>query len=521
VGLLVWNSLRLPKRYISTPIFHPMLFKDQTLNEVSSGILKCLHPDVHLPLIPIPLKGSQVSILTEPRDFYDKICEGIAQAKSSIVLASLYIGRGPDANHIIDLIDRACSENPEIKVTFLMDYLRGTRSGHPKHWRKSKKGIFRFRSRVHATCDEIRFPASSVSQLLPLLKTYPKNIRAFFYHTPELGGILERIVPQPFNETVGVQHMKFYCFDDNVIVSGANLEDNYFINRLDRYAYFRSTSLLSQYYSGLADTIAKFSYYLEKDGNLLFNPTLNLVSHTDSRFKTFAQQAVEKYSNDFANTLPLYKNIEADTLAIMSLQMAQINIRQDQRFTEYLLKSLSKHGWNTFWTSPYFNLTRSFREAILNSSGEMQILVAAPQANGFYFGKGLLPCIPSMYAHLLQQFYTHLKNSSRDKSVTLFEWMKADWTYHGKGMWWTGVGETEPAICNIGSSNYGVRSINRDLESQITIITESPFLRDQLKKETENLKENQKVVTEETFLEKDYQVKGWLKFLTKFLAKYM
>ena len=36
------------------------------------------------------------------------------------------------------------------------------------------------------------------------------------------------------NESVGVQHMKAYVFDDDVVMSGANLEDNYFTDRLDR-----------------------------------------------------------------------------------------------------------------------------------------------------------------------------------------------------------------------------------------------------------------------------------------------
>ena len=36
------------------------------------------------------------------------------------------------------------------------------------------------------------------------------------------------------NESAGVQHMKAYVFDNDVVMSGANLEDNYFTDRLDR-----------------------------------------------------------------------------------------------------------------------------------------------------------------------------------------------------------------------------------------------------------------------------------------------
>ena len=36
------------------------------------------------------------------------------------------------------------------------------------------------------------------------------------------------------NEVVGVNHLKVYLFDDDVILSGANLSNTYFTNRQDR-----------------------------------------------------------------------------------------------------------------------------------------------------------------------------------------------------------------------------------------------------------------------------------------------
>ena len=39
----------------------------------------------------------------------------------------------------------------------------------------------------------------------------------------------------PLNETVGLQHMKLYLYDDTVLISGANLSEDYFVNRQDRF----------------------------------------------------------------------------------------------------------------------------------------------------------------------------------------------------------------------------------------------------------------------------------------------
>lgn len=47
--------------------------------------------------------------------------------------------------------------------------------------------------------------------------------------------MLKRKLPVRWNEVVGVQHCKVYIFDDQLILSGANLSNTYFTVRQDRY----------------------------------------------------------------------------------------------------------------------------------------------------------------------------------------------------------------------------------------------------------------------------------------------
>lgn len=44
-------------------------------------------------------------------------------------------------------------------------------------------------------------------------------------------------------EVLGVHHQKIYIFDDRVVMGGANLSKNYFLNRKDRYLSIRSQQL--------------------------------------------------------------------------------------------------------------------------------------------------------------------------------------------------------------------------------------------------------------------------------------
>lgn len=63
--------------------------------------------------------------------------------------------------------------------------------------------------------------------LLPLLQRFPEQMRVSLYHTPDLRGLLRLLVPERFNETIGVQHIKVYLFDNSLIISGYGLMDTH------------------------------------------------------------------------------------------------------------------------------------------------------------------------------------------------------------------------------------------------------------------------------------------------------
>lgn len=61
---------------------------------------------------------------------------------------------------------------------------------------------------------------NSRTMLLPLLQKFPEQVRVSLFHTPNLRGLLRLLIPERFNETIGLQHIKVYLFDNNVILSG-------------------------------------------------------------------------------------------------------------------------------------------------------------------------------------------------------------------------------------------------------------------------------------------------------------
>eukprot|EP01049_Picozoa_sp_SAG25_P011435 SAG25_NODE_1398_length_3121_cov_27.386168_3_plen_50_part_00 len=47
----------------------------------------------------------------------------------------------------------------------------------------------------------------------------------FLYHTHLLGWLGKWLLPARWNEGISLQHCKAYLFDDDVLISGANLSE--------------------------------------------------------------------------------------------------------------------------------------------------------------------------------------------------------------------------------------------------------------------------------------------------------
>lgn len=94
---------------------------------------------------------------------------------------------------MITTLQETMRAKPELKLSILTDALRGTREA-PK--------------------------ASCASLLAPLVAEFGDRVELRMYHTPNLTGFKKKNIPTRINEGWGLQHMKLYGFDDELIMSG-------------------------------------------------------------------------------------------------------------------------------------------------------------------------------------------------------------------------------------------------------------------------------------------------------------
>ncbi|KAF5346551.1 hypothetical protein D9757_014187 [Collybiopsis confluens] len=147
----------------------------------------------NLPRFTVPADG--ILVLAQPSEFYSILLDMIRNAEKRIFISSLYIGSSE--HELISTLKTRLTE---------------------------KAG-----------------PSSTATILLPLLRHFPDRVHVSLFRSPSLRGIMAKIVPPRFNEGWGTWHAKIYGADDDLIISGANLNKAYFTNCRDRFLQEMST----------------------------------------------------------------------------------------------------------------------------------------------------------------------------------------------------------------------------------------------------------------------------------------
>uniref|UniRef100_A0AAQ6IE12 CDP-diacylglycerol--glycerol-3-phosphate 3-phosphatidyltransferase n=1 Tax=Anabas testudineus TaxID=64144 RepID=A0AAQ6IE12_ANATE len=460
----------------------------------------------HVPAFRVP--GSHIHILTSPDQFYQAMKARIKTAKRRIVMASLYLGTGQLEQELVDCMKEALqrsqdsSNAPDLKVSVLLDYTRGSRG-----------------------------QINSRTMLLPLLQHFSSQMRVSLYHTPDLRGLLRLLVPQRFNETIGVQHIKVYLFDDSIIISGANLSDSYFTNRQDRYVLLENCQEVANFFSDLVEAVGDVSLQLQPDDSVtMLEGMVHPYKGNRQDFSAVARERIMEVVNA-AHMRQLLLNQsedsedegvsegEEDTWVFPLVQMKPLGIQVDEQVTQRLLTDAGTDS-TVFLTSGYFNLTRAYMRLVLGAGASYRILTASPEVNGFFGAKGVAGAIPAAYIHIARQFYNQVCQLGQQKRVHLHEYHRPQWTFHAKGLWYYLQGQDRPCLTLIGSPNFGYRSVHRDLEAQIAIVTENEELQCQLQEEQEMLYQRSTEVSRSTFERPDRHVKLWVKLVTPFIKNF-
>ncbi|KAI5304901.1 CDP-diacylglycerol--glycerol-3-phosphate 3-phosphatidyltransferase [Ascosphaera pollenicola] len=444
----------------------------------------------------------QITILDSPAQFYQTLKNKILNAKRRIYLSTLYIG---NAEHdLVATIDTALQGNPDLKVSILTDALRGTRESPDP---------------------------SCASLLADLVRKHGDRVEIRMFHTPNLKGLKKKVVPKRINEGWGLQHMKLYGIDDEIILSGANLSNDYFTNRVDRYHIF-SSKQLADYYARIHQSVCNLSFQVLPDSN----PAAYVMTWPNAAPCPLTETEAFK-SHSAATLKPLIQSAQPPPAG--SLQEGSTFVYPISQFTpligqhestEYpavtsILSSLAESPQlkNSKWlfTAGYFNMHPTVSSLLISSAPPPSqdanictVLTASPWANGFFGSKGISGMLPAAYTHLATGFLSRVAIAGRGNTVQLKEWRRGTvgqpngWTYHAKGLWVTLPKEEDPSLTIVGSSNYTKRSYNLDIEVGAVVVTSDEKLKRRLGEEIRWLQQHASVTKRED-LEKPERKARW------------
>eukprot|EP00055_Hartaetosiga_balthica_P007589 m.26327 g.26327 ORF g.26327 m.26327 type:complete len:487 (+) comp5847_c0_seq1:2-1462(+) len=382
------------------------------------------------------INPNEIHVETNPKNFYNLILHGIKTAKHQIVMSSLYLGTGPGEKELVTELTRRVGNSSNLKVDILLDANRGTR-GSPDS--------------VAMLHDAVQF----------------ENCKAWFYQTPDMTPILKRVLKPPFNETVGLQHTKIFVFDDTLLLTGANLSEDYFAQRQDRYIIIKD-QMAANWYAGVVKLFSSISHGLDKTGKLL-----QPKSHPNNRkeFQTKILNHMDSIHDERKSSTALYPLI----------QLGLYGVHNKEDMLCELFDKLDATG-HVDIASGYFNLSPRLREKVLTTKSSVSIVCASPNANGFLGAHGVKGHIPFGYTHLLSTFLNDIPSGH---AITVSEYERLEWTFHAKGIWLRNNQAAPPFATVVGSSNFNHRSAERDLEAQALIITSDDTLMEQFEKEFE------------------------------------
>ncbi len=74
------------------------------------------------------VSASQVKVLTEPSQYYDKLVSLVQGAERRISIASLYLGTGDKSENLVNVVKKRLHEkNGDVQLRVVLDHSRGTR----------------------------------------------------------------------------------------------------------------------------------------------------------------------------------------------------------------------------------------------------------------------------------------------------------------------------------------------------------------------------------------------------------
>ncbi|MCE9678406.1 CDP-diacylglycerol--serine O-phosphatidyltransferase [Shewanella sp. AS1] len=384
----------------------------------------------------IALQPDDIQWLLTPTALKAELLKQIAQAKSAITIAALYLEDDEAGREILTALMAAKEKNPLLDVTVLVDFHRARRGliGH-----KGDSGnYFMYREFNHKAAHPIKM----------------------------LG------VPVKSREFMGVLHLKGFIFDDTVIYSGASLNNIYLQQgdkyRFDRYHMITSKELASSMRQMIQD-------HIESD-----KAVTSLTQNADSEVlpdKADVRTLKNRLSSASYQFKACFDGNRITPVVGLGRKRNQLN--------NLVMDLVNQSTLSLFICTPYFNPPYILSRALskhLKQGKRLDIVVGDKTSNDFFIPEdqdfSTIGALPYLYEQSLRKFARRQQWAINKGLLNIHLWKHDRNSYHLKGI------SADKRYHLITGSNLNPRAWALDLENGLLLqdeegVWESQFAAEQ------------------------------------------
>ncbi|MDE1893949.1 MAG: CDP-diacylglycerol--serine O-phosphatidyltransferase [Xanthomonadaceae bacterium] len=375
-----------------------------------------------LPAFAVP--ATAIETLADPAAFRRTLLQLIGQARRRIVIVSLYLQDDDGGREVLDALYAARARHPQLRISVLVDWHRARRGLIGKQKCAGNAGMYRA-------------------------------------YAERLGdGVAIYGVPVQNRELFGVLHLKGFVIDDDVLYSGASLNEVYLATdrryRLDRYHLLRHHALADSM-AAWVDTHLLGSDAVQRLDVAELPPTRSL----QAAIRTLRQD-LQHASYEVATQVPGPADVAVTPLLGFG--------RTDNALNEVLLALLRDAREQVIVLTPYFNLPRAVRVVLgqlLRRGCRIDIMVGDKTASDFYMPPDqpfrTIGLLPYLYENNLRRFARSHQRQLETGQLNLYLWRDGDNSYHLKGLL------IDDDVAVLTGHNLNPRAWSLDLENALLL----------------------------------------------------
>ncbi|NAZ48223.1 CDP-diacylglycerol--serine O-phosphatidyltransferase [Vibrio toranzoniae] len=405
------------------------------------------NPFIQLPTI--AQNPDKFEVLLSAQEFRVRLLNEIARATTRISLVALYLEDDEAGREILTALYEAKQKNPELDVSVCVD------------WHRAQRGLI---------------GAESSEGNAAMYKEFAEK----YQHPVPVYGI-----PVRGKEVFGVLHLKGFIVDDNVIYSGASL-NNIYLNyhdryRFDRYHVLNNAALADSMFAYVHDQMVPDSaVYDLADKN---KPITKELKPTIRQFRASLARSQYKFDG---------QDVSPEQVAVTPL--VGIGKRRN-RLNQGINQLVAQAKDEIFICTPYFNFPPSLAKEVkkaLKRGVKVSIVVGDKTANDFFISPEeefkTIGGLPYLYELNLRRFAKANEANIASRNLSIRLWKHDSNSFHLKGIW------VDKRYMLLTGSNLNPRAWKLDLENGIFIQDNYHHLTDKFQAEVDNILQHTQLI---------------------------